>query len=143
DKEGGMSAKTDGAGVCLSISSELMSPDEIAAQLGFTPRKSFVKGTPTGQRDVPLHPCHIAMFMPDTADDSTLEEQLEATIAMCEPIKHRLVKMTASCGVTIFCNYWVETQGGWTISPELCRRMAALPLHYVFGVETKKKASRK
>lgn len=138
-----MSAKTDGAGVCLSISSDLISPDEIAAQLGFTPRKSFVKGTPTGQRDVPLQPCHIAMFMPETADDSTLEAQLEATIAMCEPIKHRLVKMTASCGVTIFCNYWVEIQGGWTISPELCRRMAALPLHYVFSVETKKKTRRK
>ena len=138
-----MSAKTDGAGVCLSISSDLMSPDEIAVELGFTPKQSFVKGTPTGQRDVPLHPCHIAMFMPETSTDSSLEEQLEATITMCEPIKHRLIKMTASCEVTIFCNYWTESQGGWTISPELCRRMAGLPLQYVFNVEATKKARRK
>jgi hypothetical protein len=37
----------------------------------------------------------------------------------------------------------METDGGWTISPELSRRMAALPLHYVFSVEPKKPARRK
>jgi Domain of unknown function (DUF4279) len=138
-----MAKRLNSARVCLSISSDVMSPDEIAAELALTPTQSFVKGTPTGERDVPLHPCHIAMFIPEAYADAGLEAQLEAALAMCEPIKHRLVKLSATCGVSIFCDYWMEADGGWTISPDLSRRIGALPLHYVFNVERKKPKRKK
>lgn len=138
-----MGKRLNSARVCLSISSDVMSPEEIAADLALTPTQSFVKGTPTGDRDGALHPCHIAMFTLETETDASLEAQLEAILAICEPIKYKLVKMTATCEVSIFCDYLMETDGGWTISPELSRRMAALPLHYVFSVEPKKPARRK
>jgi uncharacterized protein DUF4279 len=138
-----MTKQSNSARVCLSISSDVMSADDIAAELGLKPTQSFVKGTPTGERDLPLHPCHIAMFALETETDASLEAQLEAIITICEPIKYKLVKMTATCGVSIFCDYWMETDGGWTISPELSRRMAALPVEYVFNVEPKKPPRRK
>jgi hypothetical protein len=133
-----MPKRLNSARVCLSISSDVISSDEIAAELKLTPTQSFVKGTPTGERDGALHPCHIAMFTLETETDASLEAQLEAIIAICEPIKYKLVKMTATCGVSIFCDYLMKTDGGWTISPELSRRMAALPVEYVFSVEEKK-----
>ena len=138
-----MARRLNRARVCLSISSDVMSPEEVAAELALTPTKSFIKGTPTDERDGALHPCHIAMFALETETHASLEAQLEAILAICEPIKYKLVKMTAACEVSIFCDYLMETDGGWTISPELSRRMAALPVEYVFNVERKKSARRK
>lgn len=113
----------------------MLSGQRIAEILGTEPSKVIVKGTPTGQRDFPEHPLHIAMFMSQLAFEERLEKHLTAVLDICERIKEPLFTLTQDCRITVHCTYLVHEEGGWTITQELCRRMASLPFEYTFAVQ--------
>jgi hypothetical protein len=118
----------------LIISSEVVSGDRIAEILELGPSKIFVKGTPTGQSDCPEHPYHIAMFTSPLGFEEGLEKHLAALLAVCEQVKSGLSALTQDCGIAVHCTYLVDHEGGWTLTQDLCRRMASLPVEYVFAV---------
>ncbi len=121
--------------VGLVVSSEVLSARRVSEILGMEPSRITIKGTPTGQPGFPEHPLHIAIFSSHLGVDQRLQKHLEAVLDICDRVKVPLATLVENCRVTVHCTYLVRQDGGWTISPELCRRMAALPIEYVFAVE--------
>lgn len=125
----------DETSASLIIISEVLSGQQIADKLDTKPTKIVLKGTPTEQADVPQHPLHMAIFASGLGVEAELEKHIESILDMCERRKETLLELLQDCRITVHCSYFVHDQGGWTISRELCQRMASLPLEFVFSIE--------
>jgi len=119
----------------LIILSEALNGQQIADRLGVQPTKIILKGTPTDQTDFPENPINMAMFASGVRVEEHLELHIERLLALYEQRKDALEELLQNCRLVIHCSYLVQQQGGWTISPELCRRMASVPIEFVFNVE--------
>ena len=119
----------------LVISSEMMSGQRIAEVLELEPSRIVVKGMPTGQADFSEHPFHIAIFTSPRDFEQRLEGQLAAVLRICEQRQDKLLSLTQNCKINVHCTYLSREEGGWTLTQDLCRRMASLPVDYVFAIE--------
>jgi hypothetical protein len=119
----------------LIISSDVVPGHRMAEILELQPSKIFVKGTPTGQADVPEHPFNVAMFGSPLAFKERLESHLDAILAICEQREDRLLSLTEYCKINVHCTYLIHDEGGWTLTQDLCRRMGSLPVEYVFAIQ--------
>jgi len=119
----------------LIISSDVVPGHRVAEILGLQPSRIFVKGSPTGQADFPEHPLNIAMFGSPLAFEENLESHLDAILAICEQREDTLLSLTEDCKINVHCTYLIHDEGGWTLTPDLCRRMASLPVEYVFAIQ--------
>ena len=99
------------------------------------PTKLIRKGDATGNKQVPYHPLHIAMFGSGLGTNEELEVHLDAILGACEARKDLFAGLVQDCRIVVHCSYSVHDQGGWTISAELCKRMASTALDFVFNVE--------
>jgi hypothetical protein len=125
----------------LMISSEVMSGQRIAELLELEPSKIFVKGTPTGQANFSEHPFHIAIFQFPLDFEERLERHLAAVLGICEQRQEKLLSLAQHCKIHLHCTYLVREEGGWTLTQDLCRRMALLPMDYVFAIEPRTTAN--
>ena len=119
----------------LIILSEALNGQQIADRFGIQPTRIISKGTPSGQADFPEHPINMAMFASGVGVEEELEVHIEQLVSLCEQGKDALEELLQNCRLTIHCSYFIQQQGGWRVSPELCRRMASLPIEFVFNVE--------
>jgi hypothetical protein len=118
----------------LIVSSEVMSGRRIAEVLDLDASQIVVKGTPTEQGDLSEHPFHIAMFTSPNVEHR-LERHLASLLRICEQRQAKLLSLMQNCKIHVHCTYLVYNEGGWTLTPDLCRRMASLPIEYVFTVD--------
>jgi hypothetical protein len=119
----------------LFISSEVVPGHRMGEVLELQPSKIVVKGTPTGQATFPEHPFHIAIFTSPLHVDQRLERHLAAVLEICEQRRDKLLSLTQDCTISVHCTYLTHEEGGWTLTRDLCRRMASLPVDYVFAIE--------
>ena len=119
----------------LIISSDVVSGHQVTEILELEPSKVYVKGAPTRQADIPEHPFHIAMFASPLEFEERLESHLAAVLAICEQRQGKLLSLTKNCRVVVHCTYLIHKEGGWTLTQDLCRRMASLPVEYVFAIQ--------
>ena len=119
----------------LIVSSEVISGQQVADKLQIEPSKIFTKGDLVGTDETSRHPLNIVMFSSGVGTDKELEKHIEAILDFCEPRKKHFRELKRSCRSVIHCSYYVGDQGGWTLSPRLCRRMASMSLEFVFNVE--------
>ena len=113
----------------LIISSDVVSGHRVAEDpRAPTFQRLFVKGTPTGQTDFPEHPFNIAMFASPLAFEERLENHLGAILAICEQREDKLLSLKEYCKINVHCTYLIHSEGGWTLTQDLCRKMGSLPL---------------
>jgi len=118
----------------LVVCSEEMSSAAVVKLLRLEPAELIIMGSPTGHDKPPLHPYHLVRFDSGLQPNERLEKQLEAVLEVAEGRAAAFSTLAANCRLTVYCSYSVREYGGWTISNELCRRMAKMPFEYVFGV---------
>jgi hypothetical protein len=114
-----------------------MSAQRIAQVLELEASKILVKGTPAGQADFSEHPFHVAMFTSSLNFERGVETHLAAVLGICEQRQDKLLSLTQNCKIHVHCTYLVDKAGGWTLTQDLCRRMASLPIEYVFAAEAR------
>lgn len=119
----------------LIISSEVVSGHRMAEILELEPSTIVVKGTPTGEANFPEHPFHIAMFTSSIEPKERMEKHLAAVLGICEQRQDKLLLLTETCKISVHCTYLIHEEGGWTLTQDLCRRMASLPVEYVFAIQ--------
>ena len=121
----------------LRISSELTNPTEITACLKCQPTSTRVKG----QRVVPNHPNSYVMPRHSWTLDSGLDESLPLELHIAKLVEMIEEKQTVfkqllqTCKIDIFCGFGSESgQGGFSLSPELFKRLTLLPIELVLDL---------
>jgi hypothetical protein len=125
---------TDRCECCVFVVSEELSTRDIVTILDVTPVEALEKGQVTGQQDVPVHPAHIVRYHSGLGSDRRLEDHLNAVLAFYSGRAQEFDSLSGKCRLTVFCRYAVHREGGWTITADLCRRMADSPFEFVFNV---------
>ena len=121
----------------LRISSEFTNPTEITACLKYQPTSTRVKG----QKVVPNHPKSYVMPRHSWTLDSGLDksQSLELHIAkiveLIEGKQTVFKQFLQTCKIDIFCGFASESgQGGFSLSPELLKRLTLLPIELVLDL---------
>jgi hypothetical protein len=54
---------------------------------------------------------------------------------LVEPLKPKLELIADRCIFTVHCNYVVNVEGGWELSPTLLERMSNLRISFLFSLD--------
>ena len=101
-----------GCYVALCVSSTEMDPDDIVAQLGLTPSRKIVMGTPTGEDSPATHHCHLALFPSGLSSSDRMDVHIEHMVAVLEPLLPRLETIEDRCKSVIHCSCVVRDEDG-------------------------------
>ena len=112
--------------------SDHVPPESIADALGVRPTQLHRKGDPVSKRSKALRTKHCILIESSLPTSQPLEDHLVALCDVLEPVASELAAMNARCEYDIFCGFGSGNgQGGFTLSPKLLARLAALPIELV------------
>jgi hypothetical protein len=110
-------------------SSAEVTPEAIRDALGLQPTKLFRKGDPYTKRSTSIRKEHLVVVESGLPASEPLEQHLTALCDLLEPVAARLPAIADRCEYDIFCGFSSGSgQGGFTLSPELLQRLAALKI---------------
>ena len=110
-------------------------PEEIVAALGLQPTKMFRKGDPYSRRSTSIRQNHLIVVEAAVPARESLERHLIALCHIIEPVAAKLPAIADRCGYDIFCGFSSgNQQGGFTLSPDLLKRLAALKIQFALDL---------
>lgn len=132
---------TSTAYAMFGVCSTELSPQEIGTHLGLTSSKAYVMGTPTGKSEPTTHPYHHAFFHSRHGPCDDMVKLIIDVLDLVEPLKPKLELIADRCTFTVHCNYVVNVEGGWELSPALLERMSSLGISFLFSLDEHSKTS--
>ncbi len=125
------------AAASLRVFSPALTPDELAAELGVQPDRSYRGGDRVSTRSqLPtVRSTNAVFFGSGLASGRPLEEHLEAVLTVAEGCVAGLRGLAGRAEADVFCGFSSGNgQGGFTLSPALLARLAALGLDVGFDL---------
>ncbi|MGB7158009.1 MAG: DUF4279 domain-containing protein [Tepidisphaeraceae bacterium] len=114
------------------ISSNELSPEAMGDALGLRPTASHRKGELVSKRSAGVRKEHCIRIESALPTSDPLERHLAALCDLLEPVAPKLAGIAHDCEYDIFCGFSSGNgQGGFTLSPELLNRLAALKVELV------------
>jgi hypothetical protein len=126
--------------VTFGVCSTKLSPQEIGAHLGLTPSRIYEMGTPTGKSDAETHPYHNAFFHSRHGPCDDMVKLIVDILDLVERLKPKLDLIADRCSFTVHCNYVLDVEGGWELTPALVERMSRLGISFLFSLDEHSKA---
>ena len=112
--------------------SDALSPEMIAGALGLKPTELHRKGEAVSKRTTAVRKEHCIRIESSLPTSDPLQRHLEALCDLIEPVAQKLAAIADQCEYDIFCGFSSGNgQGGFTLSPELLNRLAALKIELV------------
>ena len=112
--------------------SDTMSPEAIAGALGIEPTELHRKGEPVSKRTAAVRKEHCIRIKSSLPTSEPLQRHLESLCDLIEPLGPKLAAIADRCECDIFCGFSSGNgQGGFSLSPQLLNRLAALKIKLV------------
>ena len=107
--------------------SDELPPDVIRDALGLDEGELRPKGVDRAGRPAPGRKAHVFRLASGLAPSEPLERHLSVLCDRIEPLASKIDGLRDRCDFDLFCGFGsLNGQGGFTLSPALLRRLAAL-----------------
>lgn len=93
-------------------------------------------GTPTGKSEPATHPFRHALFHSRHGPCDDMVKLIVDILDLVERLKPKLTLIADRCSFTVHCNYVVDNEGGWELTPALLERMSSLEISFLFSLDT-------